>query len=363
MRYPEGGALDAEERARRERVRLDAAEWIEEGVSDRGVAARFRVTRMAANRWRRALAAGSRPALASKGPGGARCRLSRAELEELAALLDAGPAAEGWTDQSWTLPRIAAVVRTRFGVNYTLPGLDLLLHRLGWSVQVPARRAAERNEEQIVAWREETWPEIKRGRRTWVPGWSSKTSPVTGLQAAEGTYLGAPRPDPGGARDRPERPAVVGGGTGCHQTRAAAAADLPQPSPPARESAQGVHRGRLRRPARRRPPAARRPDRADLGQPEHPRQRRDGRTDHGPAVADRLPVAALRPRAQPGRVGLVAPEAVAGQPDQTHHRRADRAGEDPAETDAVPPGAAGRLPRQHRARVRTVPVTPALNNR
>src|SRR4051794_11786343 len=363
MRYAQGGGLTAEECARREQVRLEAAEWIEEGATDREVAERFRVTRMSVNRWRRALAAGGRPALASKGPGGARCRLSRAQLDEPQALLDAGPAAEGWTDQCWTLPRIAAVVRTRFGVDYTLPGLDLLLHRLGWSVQVPARRAAERSEEQIAAWREETWPQIKRGRRTWVPGWSSKTSPVTGLQAAEGTYLGAPRPDPGGARDRPERPAVVGGGTGCHQTRAAAAADLPQPSPPARESAQGVHRGRLRRPARCRSSAARRPDRAGLGQPEHPRQCRDGRADRGPALVDRLPVAAVRPRAQPGRVGVGAPEAVAGQPDQTHHRRADRAGEDPAETDAVSPGAAGRLPRQHRPRVRTVPVTPALNDR
>ena len=29
MRYPDGGGLTAEERARRERVRLAAAEWIE----------------------------------------------------------------------------------------------------------------------------------------------------------------------------------------------------------------------------------------------------------------------------------------------------------------------------------------------
>src|SRR3954471_11995227 len=180
MRYSQGGGLTAEDCARREQLRLEAAEWIEEGATDREVAGRFRVTRMSANRWRRALAAGGRPALASKGPGGARCRLSRAQLDELQVLLDAGPAAEGWTDQCWTLARIAAVVRERFGVDYTLPGVDLLLHRLGWSVQVPARRAAERNEERITAWREETWPEVKRGRRTWVPGWSSKTSPVRG---------------------------------------------------------------------------------------------------------------------------------------------------------------------------------------
>src|SRR5919112_2440817 len=69
MRYAQGGGLTAEECARREQVRLEAAEWIEEGATDREVAARFRVTRMSANRWHRALSAGGRLALASKGPG------------------------------------------------------------------------------------------------------------------------------------------------------------------------------------------------------------------------------------------------------------------------------------------------------
>src|SRR6266700_978912 len=58
MRYPDGGGLTAGERARRERMRLAAAELSEAGASDREVARRFRVTRMPANRWRRALAAG-----------------------------------------------------------------------------------------------------------------------------------------------------------------------------------------------------------------------------------------------------------------------------------------------------------------
>src|SRR4051795_7183599 len=173
MRYAQGGGLTAEECARRERVRPEAAAWVEEGATDREGAARFRGTRRGANRrggaagaggrprsrvpglstsrWGGALAAGGRPALASKGPGGAHCRLNSAQLEDLQAVLDAGPTAWGWTDQCWTLPRIAAVVHERFGVDYTLPGPDLLLHRLRWSVQVPARRAAERDEEQISA--------------------------------------------------------------------------------------------------------------------------------------------------------------------------------------------------------------------
>src|SRR6266480_2643075 len=148
MRYGEGGGLTAEERARRERVRLAAAELVEAGASDREVARHFRVSRMSANRWRRALAAGGRAALASKGAGGARCKLSPGQLRELETVLEAGPAAWGWDeDQCWTLARIGELVRRRFGVGYTLAGLDLLLHRIGWSVQVPARQAAERDEE------------------------------------------------------------------------------------------------------------------------------------------------------------------------------------------------------------------------
>jgi hypothetical protein len=65
--------------------------------------------------------------------------------------------------------RIGELVRERFEVDYTLAGLDVLLHRIGWSVQVPARRAAERDKDQIARWREETWPVIKGRRRTWAP--------------------------------------------------------------------------------------------------------------------------------------------------------------------------------------------------
>jgi putative transposase len=148
------------------------------GASDREVARRFRVSRMSASRWRRALAAGGRAALASKGAGGARCKLSAAQLRQLEAVLDAGTAAWGWVDQCWTLARIAEVVRRRFRVDYTLAGLDLLLHRIGWSVQVPARQAAERDEAAVAAWKEADWPVIKGRRRTWAPGWSSKTSPA-----------------------------------------------------------------------------------------------------------------------------------------------------------------------------------------
>ena len=170
--------MTAGERARREQVRFAAADLIEGGAGDQEIARLFRVTRMSVGRWRRALAAGGRDALATKGAGGAKCKLTEAQLGELEAALDAGPAAWGWDeDQCWTLARISDLVRRRFRVDYTLAGMDLLLHRIGWSVQVPARRAAERDDAAVAAWREQTWPVIKGKPDGSVPGWSSKTSP------------------------------------------------------------------------------------------------------------------------------------------------------------------------------------------
>jgi transposase len=180
-----------------------------------------------ANRWPRALTAGGKHALTSKGAGGARCKLTPAQLSELEAVLDAGPAAWGWADQCWTLAPIAELVRRRFGVQYTLAGLDLLLHRIGWSVQVPARQATERSEERVTAWKEETWPVIKGRRRTWVPDSASKTN----LARAKGRTWGR----------RGRTPVVrVTGGSNTPQLSLAAdlrqasgkpPADLPRPSP------------------------------------------------------------------------------------------------------------------------------------
>jgi transposase len=118
-------------------------------------------------------------ALASQGPGGEKCKLTGPQLTALESALDSGPAAYGWgEDQCWTLARIAELIADLFGVSYTLGGVDYLLHRMGWSWQVPTRRAAERDEEAIAAWREHAWAEGKGPRRDWTPGSALKTRPA-----------------------------------------------------------------------------------------------------------------------------------------------------------------------------------------
>jgi transposase len=166
MRYSDGGGLTARERSHRERVRLQAAEMFEHGEEARQVASSLRVSTKSVYQWRRAWQSGGKAALASKGAGGSPCKLDEAQVAQLRAALEAGPAAYGWKqDQRWTLARVATVTERLTNVSYTLRGVSFLLHRLGFSPQVPVHRAFERDEDAVAEWRSATWAKARGKRR------------------------------------------------------------------------------------------------------------------------------------------------------------------------------------------------------
>jgi putative transposase len=126
------------------------------------IARRLRVSHNAVYVWRRRWLADGEAGLASKGPSGSACRLTDEQLDRLAAALEEGPAAHGWVeDQRWTLARVAEVIARLFRQRYTLRGVSLLLHRIGFSPQVPKHRPVERDEAAIVTWRREVSPQAK----------------------------------------------------------------------------------------------------------------------------------------------------------------------------------------------------------
>ncbi|GAT67791.1 transposase [Planomonospora sphaerica] len=109
-------------------------------------------------RWRRRWQQGGAQALRSAGPVSQE-RLSARSWVKLEAELKRGPLAHGFADdQRWTLGRVTTVIGRLFHVGYTLQGVAKLLKRHDWSVQVPLRRAVERDEEVIAAWKDEVWP-------------------------------------------------------------------------------------------------------------------------------------------------------------------------------------------------------------
>jgi transposase len=146
---------------------MQAAELFEEKVKPSEVARRLRVSVKSAYQWHCLWRDGGREALVSRGPSGSRCRLSPSCLDKLAGYLEQGPAAHGWVeDQVWTASRVATLIGRKFHVSYSVSGATRLMHRLGFSPQVPARRVAERDEQAVTAWKEATWAEVKgRGRR------------------------------------------------------------------------------------------------------------------------------------------------------------------------------------------------------
>jgi len=178
MRYVQGGGLTAEGRRRRELVRLEAVERFEQRAPAAVIAAELRVSERSVRRWRRAWEAGGLAGLASRGPS-ARCLLDEQQLARLESVLEAGPLAAGWEDQRWTLARVRDLVARKFGVQYTVPGIWYLLRRRGWSCQMGARRAIERDDGAIEVWKKETWPRVKGRRRPSAGGSSSRTSPAS----------------------------------------------------------------------------------------------------------------------------------------------------------------------------------------
>jgi transposase len=123
-------------------------------------------------RWR----AGGVEALHSRGPSGPGPRLSDQQLAEVEQALLKGATANGFTGELWTLERIGVVIERLTGVRHHPAWVwALLRHRLGWTVQRPRRRAAERDQAAVDRWIKERWPRILQTPNGAEHAWSSST--------------------------------------------------------------------------------------------------------------------------------------------------------------------------------------------
>jgi transposase len=158
--------------------RLRAAELFAAGVRQAEVARQLAVSAQAVSVWHARWREGATDALRSRGPSGPTPRLSDAQLATIEQALLDGATANGFSGELWTLDRINTVIERLTGVRHHPAWVWALLHhRLGWSVQRPKRRAAERDQAAIDRWVKERWPAIKQTPNGAEPAWSSSTSP------------------------------------------------------------------------------------------------------------------------------------------------------------------------------------------
>ena len=108
--------------------------------------------------WRRKYRTGGRAALLSKKPPGRPALLTTAQREQLAGLLEKTPRECGFEKYLWTSQLIADLIAREFAVTYHHDHVGLLLGKMGFTHQKPARRAVERDEARIDAWRRDVWP-------------------------------------------------------------------------------------------------------------------------------------------------------------------------------------------------------------
>ena len=146
----------------REARRLQAWKLHQQGWSQRAIAGLLEVSAAAVSQWfkRARLAGGARALHRRQAPGVAR-RLPRARWRELRTLLRRGAEAHGFHGALWTRERVAVLIRQHFGVAYSPRHVGRLLAAMNWSVQKPLRRARQRDETKIAAWRAERWPALQ----------------------------------------------------------------------------------------------------------------------------------------------------------------------------------------------------------
>ncbi len=148
--------------------RLAAGDLFEQGeLSQHAIALELGVSDAAISKWHAAWQGGGLAALAPHRATGRPPKLTLAQQKKLVRLLQRGALVAGFPTERWTQARVRALILRQFGIAYHSAFVGRLLHRLGWTVQLPESRARERDEAAIRAWLRQDWPRIKKSAAAW----------------------------------------------------------------------------------------------------------------------------------------------------------------------------------------------------
>ena len=145
-------------RKRREK----AVAMFREGERQAAVAAALRVSRQSVSRWYNSWLNGDTGAIKGCSRAGRPSRLNKEQVQQIRVKLLQGARTHGYATDLWTLPRVAKVIEAVTKVRYHSGHVWRILRRMGWSLQRPAVRAKERDEEAVRQWKRRTWAEVKK---------------------------------------------------------------------------------------------------------------------------------------------------------------------------------------------------------
>lgn len=100
--------------------------------------------------------------LKDKKSPGRKPKLTKSQKRELAALIDAGPTANGFSSACWRSPMIQHLIQQRFSVFYSVHYVCQLLKSLGFSYQKAKFVADHLDEEKRRIWQQKTFSQALR---------------------------------------------------------------------------------------------------------------------------------------------------------------------------------------------------------
>ncbi len=142
--------------------RIRGWELRQKGWSQVWIAEALGVTQGAVSQWLKRGKEGGIEGLRTKKAPGARPRLTQEQFSQIPELLAQGAESFGFRGDIWTCERIATVIRRTFRVSYHPAHVTRILKQCGWSLQKPVRRATQRDEDAIIAWKQEKLTEVKK---------------------------------------------------------------------------------------------------------------------------------------------------------------------------------------------------------
>jgi transposase len=166
------GSAELIEARRRQALRL-----LDEGYSLNEVGRMIGSAPSSVMRWRDAVQSGGEEAFKVRFSSGRPPALTAAQRKQIVKLLLKGAMANGFSTELWTTGRVAVLIQKHCRVQFHRSHVARLLHELGFSCQKPERRALERDEEKIEAWKRQRWPQVKKTLRGWVPTSSFAMNP------------------------------------------------------------------------------------------------------------------------------------------------------------------------------------------
>lgn len=146
----------------KEQRRFRAIELKRLGWKRSEIAAALGVTKGAVSQWMHVLREHGAEGLRAQPHPGRPPELTSAQKRLIPEFLWHGAEAYGFRGEVWTCSRVSKVIEWELGVSYHKSHVARVLKDLHWTPQLPIEQASQRDESEIVRWRDEVWPEVKK---------------------------------------------------------------------------------------------------------------------------------------------------------------------------------------------------------